>query len=100
MCGRISWDECALRNTVGGRPPCLPASLKAIGCWAWRIRATTGGCPYALHTALSGPKGMARKPAQTRDELGQLVWLRPGHFWYNGTIGPTWVALDRMEDIS
>ena len=48
-----------------GRPPCLPISLKAIGCWARRTRATTGGCPYGCACPCPTPMGIARKSAQT-----------------------------------
>jgi len=49
-----------------GRPPCLPISLKAIGRWAWRTRATTGqgnhrGLPLQVRTALCGPNGHCPK---------------------------------------
>jgi hypothetical protein len=27
-------------------------------------------------------------------------WLRPCPLWYNGWVGPQWVALDRREEIS
>jgi len=59
-----------------GRPPCLPASRKAIGCWAWRTRATTGGCPYGRAKPCLAQMGIALKSTQRRSRAGVQILFR------------------------
>jgi len=64
MCENIPAWMCH-PNPRRGRPPCLPSSLKAIRCWAWRVRATTGSCPYGRVRLCVAQMGIARISAQT-----------------------------------
>jgi len=81
VCVKTPWHGCVIRIPRRGRPPCLPSSLKAIRCWAWRARATTGGCPYGRARLCVAkwalPEYLQRHPWEGIDEMC-FIWRRAG----------------------